>query len=173
MRALERVTRRGLLWVVNPHSVSPGSVVGGVASAATTGALIAIGHRVGSIDLPFAAIGALFLRRTLSGREAWLVAVGFVLHLIAVCLWSALALWLVRHARWRVWVGAAASAAGQFVLSWAVAGATGRGVASVLTLGDRVVLATVLGFAIGAGLLVARSDTDARDDALTNGVRSL
>jgi hypothetical protein len=144
------------LSVPAPTVLTPPSlVVGTVASAATTGALVAEGHRLGSIGIPFAEISAAVFHRTASGGEAGLVFTGFVLHVVAVMIWSAIFTWLVARARWRPIVAGVAVAIGTLVLSWLTARATGRGVATVLPLGDRVVVAVVLAVSLVVGMRFA------------------
>jgi hypothetical protein len=136
-------------------STPPSLVVGTVASAATTGALIAIGHRLGSLGIPFAEISAALFHRMASGGEAGLVFAGIVLHIAVVMLWSVGFLWLVRAARWRPIVAAVVVAIGSLVLSWLIAWSTGRGIATVLALGDRVLVAIVLAVALLVGMRFA------------------
>ena len=135
--------------------------VGSIAAAATTGALIAIGHRMGGASLPFAATGATLLRRTVSGASAGLVFTGLVVHVALVFVWSALCVWLVRSRGWRPMLAALVVALVAHLASWLAAWSTGYGVASVVALGDRIVLAVVLALALVAGirlaLLVSRS----------------
>lgn len=138
-----------------PALATPSIVVGTVASAATAGALVAMGHRLGRIGVAFAEISAAVFRRTASGGEAGLVFTGLVLHVALTMLWSAVFVWLVARARWRPMIAAAIIAIGTHVLSWLVAWSTGRGIASVLALGDRIVLAVVLAVSLVVGIRFA------------------
>src|SRR6185503_1304640 len=133
-----------------PVSTSPTSsiVVGTVASAATTGALIAAGRRLGSAGIPFAEISSALFHRTPSGGEVGLVFSGVVLHVAVTMLWSAAFVWLVRRARWRRIFAAVVVACASLVLSWLIAWSTGRGVATVLPLGDRIVVSVVLAISL-------------------------
>lgn len=126
-----------------------------MASAATTGALIAIGHRLGSIGVPFAEIGAALFHRTASGSEAGLIFTGFVLHVVMMMLWSAVFVWLMRSVRWRAWIAATAVAIGSMLLSWLIASSTGRGIATALALGDRILVAIVLAISLVVGMRFA------------------
>lgn len=149
-----------MLWSVpappqRPVSTPPSLVVGAVAAAATTGALIAIGHRLGSIGVPFAEISAALFRRTASGGEAGLVFAGLVLHVAFMLLWSAVFVWLVARARWRPVVAAVVVAVGAQALSWLIAWSTGRGIATVVPLGDRIVLAIALAISLVIGIRFA------------------
>lgn len=133
--------------------------VGSIAAAATTGALIAIGRRMGGASLPFAATGATLMRRTVSGASSGLVFSGVVLHIVLVFLWTALCLWLVRSRGWRPTLAAFVVALVAHVASWLAAWATGYGVASVVALGDRIVLAVVFALALVVGIRLAFSSS--------------
>ena len=136
---------------------SPVVVIGSVAASATTGAIVAMGHRLGNAALPFAAVGAALLRRTPTVSDAALVAVGFVLHITTVFVWSALFVWLVRAARWRDIAAAITVALGAFLLAGLIASLSGVGAATVLPLGDRVVLALAFAGALVLGMRFAFS----------------
>jgi hypothetical protein len=137
------------------HSTGSGIAVGSVTAAATTGALLAMGHRLGSAGIPFASISAALLHRTASTAAVGLVFAGVVLHAAATFVWSMMYVWLVRHIHWRVGAAAIAVGSGAFVVSWLVAWSTGSGVASVLPLGDRLVLAVVFAGALVVGMRFA------------------
>jgi hypothetical protein len=149
-RALESTAARRLLWSVPRQATSSGVVVGGVAAAATTGALVAIGKRLGGVAFPFAAIGDVVLRRSTSSA----VAAGVLIHVAAAFLWGAIYLWLVRRG-WRDWRAAVLIGVAQLGSSWLIASATGRGMATLLPLGDRIALALVLSAALVAGMRFA------------------
>jgi len=147
-----------LLFSVNDHAPSPSSLpLGLVVAGATTGALIAIGHRLGSIGLPFAAIAASLLRRTATSADPELVTIGVGLHIVVTLCWSALFVWLVRDRVWRRGVAAIVVAGIAHVVSWIVAWTTGNGIASQLPLGDRIVLAVVLAASLAIGIRFAFS----------------
>lgn len=126
-------------------------VVGAIAAAATAGALVAIGHRLGSASAPFAAIASVPLPR--GGRES-LVALGVLLHVAMTFLWSAVSVRLAERLRSRV-MTALVVAAAHFFVSGVVASTTGRGMASELTLGDRVIYALVLTVSLIVGMRYA------------------
>ena len=134
---------------------SAGLVVGSVASAATTGALIAIGHRLGSAAVPFAAISAVLFHRTVSGSAVGLVFTGVVLHAFAIFVWSAIFVWLVRSLRSRSIAAACGVSIAALVLSWIVARSAGGGLSTVLPLGDRLVYGLVLAAALVVGMRFA------------------
>jgi hypothetical protein len=148
-----------LFWGVSSRAtagpVSAGVIVGGVAAAATTGALIAMGHRMGSAALPFAAIsGTLFRRATASGAVG-LVFAGIVLHITAIFVCSVVFVWLVERLRWSSVVSGALVGTAHFSLSWLVAWGTGTGLAAILPLGDRIVLALILFGSLVVGMRFA------------------
>jgi hypothetical protein len=140
-------------------------LVGGLASAATTGALIAIGHRAGSIDLPFAAIGALLVHRVTANGTMTLVLAGLVLHVVALFVWSVVYVGLVDYQRWRLLPAALVVATAHFVLSGIVAWSTGHGLASALALGDRLVFAVILALALAVGMRFAFFTREMHDTA--------
>jgi hypothetical protein len=146
---------RRLLCLVSTHPTSLGVATGSVAAAATTGALVAMGHRLGSVALPFAAIGAVLFRRTVTVESPSLVFTGLVLHVTIVFLWSVVFVFLVRRAQWSDVLAAITIAAGALVTSRFVTSFTGAGVASVLQLGDQLVLAVVYALALVVGMRFA------------------
>lgn len=133
---------------------SPTVAVGGVAAGATTGALIAIGHRLGSVGLPFAAIGAIIQPRASTLGATTSVGIGLLVHVAVVFVWSAIFVSLMRRFA-RVFITALLVAIAQFVLSGMVARIASSGLASVLPLGDRLVYAVVLGAALVVGMRFA------------------
>lgn len=159
MQGLESIQRRRLFLVVSSRAsagpVSTGVIVGGVAAAATTGALIAMGHRMGSAAIPFAAISATLFRRTAASGAVGLVFTGVVLHITAIFVWSVVFVWLVERLRWSSLVAAALIGAAHFVLSWLVAWGTGTGLASILPLGDRIVFSLILFASLVVGMRFA------------------
>ena len=102
------------------QSTSPGVAIGSVVAAATTGALVAMGHRLGSAVLPFAAISAVVFHRTVTATDTGLVFAGLVFHVTFAFVWSFLFVFLVRRARWRGVAGAIVIAVGELVTSWIV-----------------------------------------------------
>ena len=151
-----------MLWVVSARPITPAIVVGGVAAAATTGALVAVGHRLGSIALPFTSIGAVLLHESASAPATYMVVTGLVLHAAAIFLWSLICLQLARGFARRD-IAAGLVAACQFTLSWIIASSSGSGLASVLALGDRIVYAVVLAGALVVGMRFAFSQRVTHD----------
>jgi hypothetical protein len=150
-----------LFWGVRARPISQGTVVGSVAFAATTGALIAMGHRLGGVGVPFAAIGTVLLQRSPSNAAA--VLAGVALHLAAMYAWSVAFLWLAERLSRRNALAAGLVAVGHFVVAWLVAWTTGRGLSSVLTLGDRIALALVLAGALVVGIRFAFHSREMHD----------
>jgi hypothetical protein len=146
-----------LLCIVPTQSPSPVVAVGSVSAAATTGALVAIGHRAGSVALPFASIGATLLHRTVSAASANLVLAGLVLHVTIAFLWSVVFVFLVRRAQWRDVFAAVVVAIGELLASRFVTFSTGGGVASVVPPGDQLVLSVVYALSLVVGMRFAFS----------------
>jgi hypothetical protein len=117
---------------------------------------VAVGHRLGSIALPFTSIAAVLLQRSADAPATYLVVTGLVLHAVVIFLWSLICLQLARGFARRVFA-ACLVAACQFTLSWIIARSNGTGLASVLALGDRVVYAVVLAGALVVGMRFAFS----------------
>ena len=136
------------------RGVAPTVVAGGLAASASTGALIAMGRRLGSIRLPFAAIGATLAHATISSEAMALVVVGFIGHVLLSFLWAIAFVALVTRG-WRLATAGIVIGCGEFALSWVTARVTGGGLASVLPLGDRVVLAVVIAVSCVVGIRVA------------------
>jgi hypothetical protein len=141
---------------VSRRGVAPVVVAGGIVASASTGALIAMGRRLGSIRLPFAAIGATLAHATVSSETTALVLVGFVCHVLLSFMWAVAFVFLVTRG-WRLASAGIAVGIAEFALSWVVAKSTGHGLASVLALGDRIVLALVIAAScvVGVWLSVA------------------
>ena len=144
-----------MLWGVQERESPSVLVVGCVVAAATTGALIAIGRRIGSVGFAFASIGAVVFRSSGFATDLRSLFGGLLLHVVFVFLWSVLALQLARG------LGPALSAVltalTQFIVSWIIAWWSGSGLASALALGDRLVYAVVLAGALVVGMRFAFS----------------
>jgi hypothetical protein len=93
--------------------------------------------------------------RTVTATDTGLVLAGLVFHVTFAFVWSFLFVVLVRRARWRDVAGAIVIAVAELVTSWIVTLSTGAGVASVLQLGDRIVLALVYALALVVGMRFA------------------
>ena len=112
-----------------------------------------MGRRAGRAVMPFAAMAAVPLQRTSLGTVGLAVA-GVFLHVVAMFVWAAVFVWLAERTKQPV-VTAIVVAVVNFVASWLVTWATGRGLATVLPLGDRVVYAVILAAAYIAGMRYA------------------
>ena len=148
-RALERVYVLRFLWFVETQRGSPVVILASIAVAATTGALVAIGKRLGSAGDAFAAIGDLIAPDS--------IVAGVGVHVVAVVGWTLVFLWLTRRVGWSVAWAATAVGAAELVLSQFIAGASGRGIGTIVPLGDRVVLALVLALSLVVGMRFAFS----------------
>jgi hypothetical protein len=125
-----------------------------MAGAATTGALVAIGHRLGGIGLPFAAVGEMLIHTAPFRAAPRTVVAGFVLHAVSVVVWSVICVLVAKRSGQRM-LAAVFAATGQFIVSWIVARVSGNGLASALALGDRIVYALVLASALVVGMRFA------------------
>lgn len=85
---------------------------------------------------------------------ASLVLAGALLHLVAMFVWAFVFVWLAERTKQPV-VSAIVVAAVNVMVSWLLTWATGRGVATVLPLGDRVLFAVILAGAYVAGMRYA------------------
>jgi hypothetical protein len=136
---------------VHDQRFSPTVVVGAITAAATAGALVAIGHRMGDPGGPFIAIARAIARRSAPGGG---VVLGVVLHVIATFVWSAVCVRIAERVGSKAAAALAAGVANFFVSSL-VAWWTGHGLASELTLGDRVLYAVVLTASLIVGMRYA------------------
>ena len=144
-----------MLWGVKARQTASIWIVGCVAAAATIGALIAMGRRIGSAAFPFASVGAIVLHSSGFAIDSRILVSGVVLHVLFIFLWSALAVQLARGLGPAL--AAVLTATTQFVVSWIIAWWSGSGLASALALGDRVVYAVVLAGALVVGMRFAFS----------------
>jgi len=147
----------GLLWGVQERQPASVLIVGCLVAAATIGALIAMGRRLGSAAFPFASIGAIVLHSSGFGIDSRSLVGGVLLHVLFVFLWSALAVQLSRGLG--ATLSAVLTAVTQFTVSWIIAWWSGSGLASALALGDRLVYAVVLAGALVVGMRFAFSLT--------------
>jgi len=131
---------------------SPTVVVGAITASATAGALVAIGHRMGDAGVPFIGITRAVVRRSAPGGGA--IVAGVVLHVIAVFVWSAVCLRIAARIGSRV-LAALVVGVVNFALSSLVTWWTGGGVASELTLGDRLLYSVVLTASLIVGMRYA------------------
>jgi hypothetical protein len=132
-------------------------VLGSIAAAATTGALLAIGRRLGGVGVGLAAIGNVLVHAPGGAETTAAVVVGLVTHLVAAFLWTAVFLALWRRFGRRDIVAALIVAIAELALSWLVARASGAGIATVVPLGDRVLLALILALSLVVGMRFAFS----------------
>ena len=114
-----------------------------------------MGHRLGSATLPFASISAALFRRTAVANDGGLVLAGLVLHVTTAFVWSFVFVWLVRRVHLGDIVAATVTALGELVVSGMIAWLVGAGIATVMPLGDRLVLAVVYVIALVVGMRFA------------------
>lgn len=88
---------------------------------------------------------------------------GIVLHVVATFVWTAVFLWLLRAWSGRDVLSALVVGAAELAFSWCAAHVTGSGLATLLPLGDRVVLAVILAAALVVGIRFAFSRRERYD----------
>jgi low affinity Fe/Cu permease len=122
-----------------------------------------MGRRLGSVRLPFAAIGATLAHMPVASGSTALVIVGFVSHVLLCFLWAMALVALVTRG-WRLAAAGIVIGCAQLALSWITARVTDSGLGSVLQLGDRLVLAAVIAVSLVVGIRVAvvQNASDAR-----------
>ncbi len=139
------------------NPIVTGVIAGAVAASATAGALVAMGRRLGSAALPFRAIADVFAGpgpRSLDASPGAVVS-GIVAHLTIIVLWGLLFALLVDRWRGRSVSAAIVVSIAALAISWVMARTFGRGLATVLPLGDRIVLAVVFALALVVGIRLA------------------
>jgi hypothetical protein len=151
--------QRRLLCDVRDHRFSPTTVVGAISTAATTGALVAIGHRMGHAGAPFVAIASVLVRGAtpihgVGDGSVGTVLGGVLLHAAATFFWSALCISLAVRLRSQSLAALVVSVV-NFLVSGLVVSSMGRGLASELTLGDRVIYAVALAASLIVGMRYA------------------
>jgi len=140
------------------YLVRSGAEIGLLTAASTTGALLAMGHRLGMASLPLRSIGAVFGIEQLGG--SWVLAtisflVGLGVHVALVIVGGVLFQYLRFRLNGRTLVSGVAVGVVSFALTWSTAMITGRGPGAVLPLGDRIVLAIVLAGSLVVGMRFA------------------
>jgi len=146
-----------LLCFVQSIERSPVVVLGSIAAAATTGALLAIGRRLGGAGVGLAAIGNVLVHAPGGAGTTAAVLVGLIIHLVATFVWTAVFVELWHRVGRRDIVAALIVAIVELALSWFVARASGAGIATVVPLGDRVLLALILALSLVVGMRFAFS----------------
>jgi len=144
---------------VRGNSIQIGVIAGALAASATTGALVAMGRRLGSAGLAFDAIGRSFTGgpRSIIGVSAAAVIVGIVIHFTIAIFWSIVGARLTLRWRGRMLLASLAATVAWFSTSWVFARLTGRGLSTLLLLGDHIVLALVFVLALVVGMRFAFS----------------
>ena len=139
------------------NPVIHGVIAGGIAASATAGALVAMGRRLGSARLAFGVIGGSFggARAGFATVSSGAVVGGIVAHITIVALWGIVFALLVERWNGHTLRAALLVSVIALALSSFVARAFGRGLATLLPLGDRIVLAVVLALALVVGMRLA------------------
>ena len=133
----------------------PGVIVGAVAASATAGALVAIGRRAGSAALPFGVIGNILAGGQFVRVTPGNVIGGVVAHFAISIGWGIVFALLVERWRGRTISAALVVAIASFVVSLLVGRIAGRGLATVLPIGDRVIVSLVFATALMLGMRFA------------------
>lgn len=108
--------------------------------------------------MPFASIGAVPFERTANSGVVGLVFTGFILHVAATIVWSFICVWIAERTK-RPILTAIGVASANFFASWLVTWSSGRGIASVLPFGDRLLYAAILAGALVVGMRYAFSSS--------------
>lgn len=146
------------------NTLRVGAAVGLIAGSATAGALVVLGHRLGGAAVLFATtVNPIApLAAAIGDIPASWVAVGVLVWLAMAAAWGAVFAWLVVEWSGRTVVPAIVVAVSQFLIGTAAARASGRGVATVLPIADRVALAVLFAAALVIGIRFAFSPHRAR-----------
>lgn len=141
------------LWKV--HGIATGLV----AAAATGGALVGLGLRFGTPARPFNALAAYLLGPAVQAlwQFSIVTVVGLLVHVVVSCLCGLAFVALVERSGggelgWAILVSVVT-----FGVSWLVAAWLGIGLATLLAIGDRLVLAVVLAASLPLGMRLAFS----------------
>ncbi len=146
-----------MFWCVRGNPIVRGVIAGSIAASATAGALVSMGRRAGNAALPFAAIGDLVTGREVGAVDltTGVVVAGVMLHLVMLTVWGIVFALLVDYWRGHVLRAATLVSVLAFALSWLVARAFGRGLATLLPVGDRIILALLFALALMVGMRLA------------------
>jgi uncharacterized protein YebE (UPF0316 family) len=120
-----------------------------------------MGKRLGGALLPFDAMGRLLTGASAHpiGWSAAAVVLGVVVHVIAATFWAFVCARLVLRWRGHLYLAALATTAAWFSASWVVGRITGRGLATLLPVGDHIVLALVFAVSLVMGMRFALFDS--------------
>jgi hypothetical protein len=135
-----------------------------IAGSATAGALVVIGRHIGGAGLPFAASvnPVAPLAAAIGDVPASWVVIGVLAWLATAAAWGAVFAWLVVEWSGRTVIPAIVVSISQLLIGTAAARASGRGIATVLTVGERIALAILFGAALVIGIRFAFSPHKAR-----------
>jgi hypothetical protein len=114
-----------------------------------------MGRRAGSPGLPFSTIAHIFAGSQLVRVSSASVIGGIMAHVIVAMAWGLVFALLVERWRGRVVGAALVVALAGLVLSWLLARVAGRGLATLLPIGDRLILALVFAIALVVGMRFA------------------
>lgn len=140
--------------------MAQGIATGLLAAAATGGALVGFGLRFGTPARPFNALAAYLLGPAMLAvwQFSIVTVVGLLVHVVANGVWGVVFVQLVEHSGGGALGWAVLVAAGAFGLSSLTGAQLGVGLAPLLSLGDRLVLALVLAASLLLGMRFALSE---------------
>jgi hypothetical protein len=141
--------------------------VGLIAGSATAGAMIVLGRGLGGAGIPFAAVVSPVspLAAAIGAISTAAVIVGALVWLLMSAAWGAVFAWLVVEWRGRTVIPGIVVGVSQFLIGSAAARASGRGMATVLGAGDRIVLELLFAAALVIGIRFAFSPHRAGEHA--------
>jgi hypothetical protein len=143
---------------VNRDELSSGAAVGILAAASTSGALIALGKRTGTVVRPFNVIASHLLGPRAAdsfGFVSRITLPGVAVHVVVTTLLGVVILAIVRRRLAPVWV---ASAAGSMLCCLVSIGIARRGspsLAQLFSVGDLAVYFVVLALSLAVGIRFA------------------
>lgn len=142
------------------NPIQSGVIAGGVSASATAGALVAMGKRLGGVFIPFDAIGRMLTGAPapLIGWSAGTVALGIVTHVAVATFWAIVCARLILRWHGHRYLAAVAATAAWFSASWTMGRLAGKGLATLLPLGDHIVLALVFAMSLVIGMRFALSE---------------
>jgi len=144
---------------VAQRTLRVGIAVGLIAGSATAGALIVLGRRLGGAAIPFAAAVSPVspLAAAIGAIPTGAVVAGMLVWLLMSAAWGAVFAWLVVEWRGRTVIPGIVVGVSQFLIGSAAARTSGRGIATVLGDGDRVLVELLFAAALVIGIRFAFS----------------
>lgn len=154
---LEPTRPSDLLWVVSRQGMPERRASVLIVFAATAGALLGFGLRLGSGALPFNAVASLALGRVAarSGAVGWATLVGVVIHGVGALAWTTLGAALARRVGGRIVLAALLTALVAVLAMLLAQRVMSVGPAVILGTGQQLALGLVLAAALVVGMRFA------------------